>query len=183
MQMAWCKSFVLQLVQSKKFVIDDSLLYNLLQASMVKPNFLKAIELAKPPFKNMFIEFSEKALFRAYKSKFMITQYQTLVSFVDKRYQNTSEKTRKGFHILSNDVTDQLSFCLGNNAIFLLIKMMMAHDRIKRKMINGFTSPKSVHVMNVSDKEMDFEKRVKDIRDNADKFTKIYKYRYEQNQD
>ena len=28
--------------------------------------------------------------------------------------------------------------------------------------------------MNVSDKEMDFEKRVKDIRDNADKFTKIY---------
>ena len=29
---------------------------------------------------------------------------------------------------------------------------------------------------------MDFEKRVKDIRDNADKFTKIYKYRYEQKQ-
>ena len=26
-----------QLVQSKKFVIDDSLLYNLVQASMVKP--------------------------------------------------------------------------------------------------------------------------------------------------
>ena len=40
-----------QLVQSKKFVIDDSLLYNLVQASMVKPEaFKKAIELAKPHF-------------------------------------------------------------------------------------------------------------------------------------
>ena len=84
-----------QLVQSKKFVIDDSLLYNLVQASMVKPEaFKKAIELAKPPFPNMFIEFNEKALFRAYK-KFYATQYPALIPFIDQRYLNTSEKTRK----------------------------------------------------------------------------------------
>ena len=96
-----------QLVQSKKFVIDDSLLYNLVQASMVKPKaFLKAIELAKPPFPNMFIEFSEKSLFRAYK-KFYATQYPALMSFISRRLLNTSERTRKGYHILSDDDTTE----------------------------------------------------------------------------
>jgi hypothetical protein len=166
-----------QLVQSKKFVIDDSLLYNLVQASMVKPKaFLKAIELAKPPFPNMFIEFSEKALFRAYK-KFYATQYPALVSFVDKRYRNTSEKTRKGFHILSNDDTTEFLpwYLLTDKNDDGTRANQLENDK-------WFTSPKSVHVMNVSDKEMDFEKRVKDIRDNADRFTKTYKYRYEQGQ-
>jgi len=160
-----------QLVQSKKFVIDDSLLYNLVQASMVKPKaFLKAIELAKPPFPNMFIEFSEKSLFRAYK-KFYATQYPALMSFISRRLLNTSERTRKGYHILSDDDTTEFM------PWYLLTDESgrLANDK-------WFTSPKSVRVMNVSDKEMDFEKRVKVIRDNADKFTKIYKYRYEQKQ-
>ena len=57
-----------QLVQSKKFFIDDALLYNLVQASMVNPSsFVKALELAKPPYPNMFIEFNQTALFKAYR--------------------------------------------------------------------------------------------------------------------
>ena len=160
-----------QLVQSKKFVIDDSLLYNLVQASMVKPKaFLKAIELAKPPFPNMFIEFSEKSLFRAYK-KFYATQYPALMSFISRRLLNTSERTRKGYHILSDDDTTEFM------PWYLLTDESgrLANDK-------WFTSPKSVRVVNVSDKDVDFERRVKDITSNKDKFTRNYKYRYEQGQ-
>jgi hypothetical protein len=160
-----------QLVQSKKFVIDDSLLYNLVQASMVKPKaFLKAIELAKPPFPNMFIEFNEKALFRAYK-KFYATQYPALMSFISRRLLNTSERTRKGYHILSDDDTTEFM------PWYLLTDESgrLANDK-------WFTSPKSVRVVNVSDKDVDFERRVKDITNNKDKFTRNYKYRYEQGQ-
>ena len=160
-----------QLVQSKKFVIDDSLLYNLVQASMVKPKaFLKAIELAKPPFPNMFIEFSEKSLFRAYK-KFYATQYPALMSFISRRLLNTSERTRKGYHILSDDDTTEFM------PWYLLTDESgrLANDK-------WFTSPKSVRVVNVSDKDVDFERRVKDITNNKDKFTRNYKYRYEQGQ-
>lgn len=160
-----------QLVQSKKFVIDDSLLYNLVQASMVKPKaFLKAIELAKPPFPNMFIEFSEKSLFRAYK-KFYATQYPALMSFISRRLLNTSERTRKGYHILSDDDTTEFM------PWYLLTDESgrLANDK-------WFTSPKSVRVVNVSDKDVDFERRVKDIISNKDKFTRNYKYRYEQGQ-
>ena len=68
-----------QLVQSKKFFIDDALLYNLVQASMVNPSsFVKALEIAKPPYPNMFIEFNETALFKAYK-KFYATRYPALI--------------------------------------------------------------------------------------------------------
>lgn len=160
-----------QLVQSKKFVIDDSLLYNLVQASMVKPKaFLKAIELAKPPFPNMFIEFSEKSLFRAYK-KFYATQYPALMSFISRRLLNTSERTRKGYHILSDDETTEFM------PWYLLTD---ESDRLAND--KWFTSPKSVRVVNVSDKDVDFERRVKDITNNKDKFTRNYKYRYEQGQ-
>ena len=164
-----------ELVQSKKFVIDDSLLYNLVQASMVKPEaFKKAIELAKPPFPNMFIEFNEKSLFRAYK-KFYATQYPALIPFIDQRYLNTSEKTRKGYHVTSHDDTTEFTpwYLLTDKNDDGTRAGQLSHDK-------WFTSPKSVCVMNASDKELDFEKRVKKFKNNLDKLTPLYKYRYEQ---
>ena len=53
---------------------------------MVKPkSFMKAIEIAKPPFPNMFIEFNEMALFKAYK-KFYTTRYPALIPFIGRDY-------------------------------------------------------------------------------------------------
>jgi len=161
-----------ELVQSKKFVIDDSLLYNLVQASMVKPEaFKKAIELAKPPFPNMFIEFNEVALLKAYK-KFYATQYPALIPFVDAKLKNgdnfeDGRILRKGYHIRADD--DETEFVpwlqVPNGGDF----------EVQGKWVPAIFS---FRVKNVSDKEMDFEKRVQQVKSNKDKWSKAYKYRY-----
>ena len=159
-----------ELVQSKKFVIDDSLLYNLVQASMVKPEaFKKAIELAKPPFFNMFIEFNEVALLKAYK-KFYATQYPALIPFIDAKMSDHNNRTdRKGYHIRERG-GDQTEF----TPWYCLV------DNYNKSVDKWFTSPFSFFIDNVSDKESDFEKRVQQFKDSKDQWSKTYKYRFEQ---
>ena len=108
-------------LQSKKLLLMI-LLYNLVQASMVKPKaFLKAIELAKYHFLICLLSLVKSFVWSV--QKFYATQY-ALVSFVDKGIKYFWKK-RKGFIFFQ--MMTQLSFCLG---IFLLIKMMMAHGLI-----------------------------------------------------
>ena len=174
------------LVQSKKFVIDDSLLYNLVQASMVKPKaFMKAIEIAKPPFTNMFIEFNEMALFKAYR-KFFATRYPALVPFINQRMVDLFQSKRKGYHLFEDD--DGTHFIpwtqITDDAVEHMLQTRFKNESLPRVDKNKFgkwcVSPFSFKIANVSDSELNFNQRVEEIRNSTNMFTPTYKYRFDQ---
>ena len=178
------------LVQSKKFVIDDSLLYNLVQASMVRPkSFMKAIEIAKPPFPNMFIEFNEQALFKAYK-KFYTTRYPALIPFIRERLLDVYDNKRKGYHIVENQKgTNFVAWTrITDEAIEHIKKVNTDYSHLglnndEKKAVNNLgkwcVSPYGFSIAHVSDEELSFNKRVQQIRESTEQFNHTYKDRFE----
>ena len=178
------QSVRVSLVQSKKFVIDDSLMYNLVQASMVKPKaFLKAIEIAKPPFPNMFIEFNEMALFKAYQ-KFYATRYPALIPFINERMVDLFLNKTKGYHIVEDEHGSNFVpwTRITDDAIKHMSKVE-AQDRAIKKIMgdkNGkwCVSPYGFKIAHVSDEILNFEKRVQEIRSQEQNFNYMYQDRF-----
>jgi hypothetical protein len=178
------------LVQSKKFVIDDSLLYNLVQASMVRPkSFMKAIEIAKPPFPNMFIEFNEQALFKAYK-KFYATRYPALVPFINERLLDLYNNKRKGYHIVEEEkgtnfvawtriTDDAIQHLKKVNTNYEHMNLDMAELKAIADQGKWCVAPYGFRIAHVSDEQVNLSKRVQQMKEQTELFNDTYKARFE----
>ena len=168
------RNLQVQLVQSKKFFIDDALLYNLVQASMVNPSsFVKALELAKPPYPNMFIEFNETALFKAYR-KFYSKHFADLVPFIDKRTRFLSteheyhKNKHKGYHIYEVEKDNDYSY-----AYIPWTQVTSKFPEFQEHYGKWCVSPLGFSISNLPDSIINFkvrqkmvENQIKDVRDN-----------------
>jgi len=170
-----------QLVQSKKFFIDDALLYNLVQASMVNPSsFVKALELAKPPYPNMFIEFNQTALFKAYR-KFYSKHFADLVPFIDNRTKmdkNDSVKQRHmGYHIFEFRKGDDTT-----HAYTPWLQLKTKNPKYIENHGKWAVPSLSFIISNVSDNVLNFKMRHEEIKEHlendADYLPQTLKYRY-----
>ena len=170
-----------QLVQSKKFFIDDALLYNLVQASMVNPSsFVKALELAKPPYPNMFIEFNQTALFKAYR-KFYSKHFADLVSFIDNRTKmdkNDSVKQRHmGYHIYELNKGDDTT-----HAYTPWLQLKTKNPKYIENHGKWAVPSLSFIISNVSDNVLNFKMRHEEMKEHfendADYLPQTLKYRY-----
>ena len=170
-----------QLVQSKKFFIDDALLYNLVQASMVNPSsFVKALELAKPPYPNMFIEFNQTALFKAYR-KFYSKHFADLVPFIDNRTKmdkNDSVKQRHmGYHIYELNKGDDTT-----HAYTPWVQLKTTNTKYIENYGKWAVPSLSFIISNVSDNVLNFKMRHEEIKEHlendADYLPQTLKYRY-----
>jgi len=154
---------------------------------MVNPSsFVKALELAKPPYPNMFIEFNETALFKAYR-KFYSKHFADLVPFIDqrakflsKKYDNHENK-HKGYHIFEHRKGDDTT-----HVYTPWTQFTSKFSEYKEYYGKWSVPPLCFRISNVSDNILNFKRRHDEIKDCLESGSDIYpqtvKYRYNNKQ-